>query len=211
MIKIGLKGLAKFMTAGASRQRKILKDYKYPDPEGMVQAFYYHDARHLITSYHRRHRDPQWLLDRAAYLESFAVQAGGKVGVKYRNNARALRQYAKYFGKRKFSILPARKLRWVCEGVQINATPDLHVEEKGKEKIIKLEFSKTEPEAEAIKIITQGLHQAQMLAKMGLSSSSVLFCDIPRGEVHKGARVGSRRLQNIQAACQNIMAIYDGI
>ena len=38
MIKITAKGLAKFMTAGESRKRSILRNFKFPDPEGYAQA-----------------------------------------------------------------------------------------------------------------------------------------------------------------------------
>jgi hypothetical protein len=48
MIKISLKGLAKFMTASPSAQRKVLRDYKYPKPEGEAQASFYRDARRDI-------------------------------------------------------------------------------------------------------------------------------------------------------------------
>lgn len=41
MIKITAKGLAKFMIANAAQQRKILKDFKNPDPDGFAQKLYY--------------------------------------------------------------------------------------------------------------------------------------------------------------------------
>lgn len=45
MIKIGLKGLAKFMTSALAAQRKVLRDYKYPRQEGQTHASYYRDGR----------------------------------------------------------------------------------------------------------------------------------------------------------------------
>ena len=52
MIKITAKGLAKYMTSGEARKRKILRDYKFPDPEGAVQSKYYAEARRVIEDYH---------------------------------------------------------------------------------------------------------------------------------------------------------------
>ena len=44
MIKISLKGFAKYMVANSAQQRKILTDYKYPQPEGQAMATYYREA-----------------------------------------------------------------------------------------------------------------------------------------------------------------------
>jgi hypothetical protein len=41
LIKIGLKGLAKYMTSRPAAQRKVLWDYKNSDPEGQAQASKY--------------------------------------------------------------------------------------------------------------------------------------------------------------------------
>ncbi len=38
MIKLSAKGLAKFMTLSAAGQRKVLRDYKYPDEEGAAPS-----------------------------------------------------------------------------------------------------------------------------------------------------------------------------
>ena len=46
---------------------------------------------------------------------------------------------------------------------------------------------------------------------MRLTSSSVILLDIPRGEEHRGARMGARMRNDIEAACQNIEAIWDTI
>jgi hypothetical protein len=87
----------------------------------------------------------------------------------------------------------------------------LHVWEKGRTKIIKLGFTPKEPAEQMIRIITQGMYEAASIAELGLKSADVLYFDVRRGEVHKGARVGARLKSEIQAACQNISAIWDQI
>lgn len=46
VIKISLLGLANYMAASPVSQRKILRDFKYPKPEGEVKRTYYAPARY---------------------------------------------------------------------------------------------------------------------------------------------------------------------
>lgn len=209
MIKISLKGLAKFMTATAAGQRKVLRNYKYPDPEGFAQARYYRESRERITAYHKNGHDERWLLSYASRLDTLAATATEGRRTKYRSNARALRGYAKYFGHKDFKILTNLSFDLEFGEVLVSVVPDLHVEAKGREKIIKLKFPKNKQDDKMIRIMTQAMFEAQSKVGMGLPSSGVLCFDVPQGKVHKGARVGSRTRNEIEAACANIAAIWD--
>ena len=211
MIKLSLKGFAKYMVANSAQQRKILRDYKYPDPEGKAQITYYREARDYIKAYHQNGHDKKWLIDRHSSLASNAAAASGGTKTRLQNNARAVRQYARHFAGRQFEILPDISLSLIFPEVQVTVFPDLHVIERKKEKIIKLEFAKNAPDPRLIKIMSQALFEAQSEAGMGLTSASVLVLDVSRGEEHRGARVGSRLGTEIEAACENIAAIWDGI
>ena len=61
-LKLSAKGLAKFMTSSAAGQRKVLRDYKYPDEEGTAQAAYYREACDIVAQYHRDGHDKLWLV-----------------------------------------------------------------------------------------------------------------------------------------------------
>ncbi len=56
MIKISLKGLAKYMTASPVGQRKVLRDFKYPDP---AAARLRHNAR-AIAQYAEHFAGRDW-------------------------------------------------------------------------------------------------------------------------------------------------------
>lgn len=211
MIKISLKGLAKFMTSNSAQQRKILKDYKYPDPEGKAQAIYYREAREFIVAYHLNQHPSNWLLEQSSILDSWASQSLGQTKTRLRYNANSLREYASHFGDKNFEILPDLYLYLSYAGITITIYPDLHVIERGKEKIIKLEFTKNKPHEKQIKIIGQVMFEAQSREGMGLTSASVLCYDVPRGTIHKGARVGSQIRREIEAACKNIADLWNGI
>jgi hypothetical protein len=53
MIKISAKGIAKFMMSLDATRRRILFDFKHPDPEGRAQAIHYRDAINAIQIFHQ--------------------------------------------------------------------------------------------------------------------------------------------------------------
>jgi hypothetical protein len=212
MISIGIKGLAKFMTSGSAAQRKVLWDYKHPDPEGRAQAKYYRDARNIICEFHGNGRNVQWLESQGAALSAAGQSAPNpQIASRLKNNARAIKQYAARFSTLEYELLPDVELALIFGSVRVLVNPDLHVREKGKEKLIKLDFSDQEPKPDTIKVIAQGIFEAALVDGFQLSSSQVLYVDVPRGVRYKAARLGARVRANIQAACQNIEAIWPTI
>lgn len=211
MIKISLKGLAKFMTSDAAGQRKVLRDYKYPDPEGRAQATYYREARDFITVFHRDDHDRKWLVEKADLLYDLAYAATGQTKARLMHNARALLQYEEHFGNKSYEILGDLKLNIAQSDVRVTVYPDLYVEENGLRKIVKLEFSSDPPKPTVVKIISQCMYEAAQNSGLKIAASQVLYLDVPRGKLHKGARVRARMRKNIEAACQNIKAIWDSI
>lgn len=212
MIKISVKGLAKFMTSSSAAQRKILRDYKHPDEdEPAAMRLYYKDATDRIVAYHRSGHDRSWLTEKAKDVAELARLTPGPAGTRLRNNSRALSFYEQHFAERSFEPQGQLRLRLEVGGVTITVSPDLYVLEKGKAKVVKLEFSKEAPSDESVKIISQAMFEAAKGHVQGLSSSSVLLLDVPRGTEHRGARAGARMLNEIQAACKTIEAVWPSI
>lgn len=211
MVTITLKGLANFMTATPSRQRKILRDFKYPEEEGYAQALYYREARDLIKAAHKHEDRASWLLHQANQLRNLAGATGGQSGIRLTHNARGIEQYARHFAARKFEILKDVDLSITVEGVWVKINPDLHVFEDGKQKFVKLEFSVKQPEAQIVRIICQGMFEGARENGHQLPESCILYLDVPRGALHKGARAGARMKSEIKAACQNIGSLWERI
>lgn len=209
MIRLTLSGLAKYMTSAPARQRTILRDFKYPnEDEALAKRLYYREAQEHIVAFHRNARDREWLLERAQQLAFLAEMNGGRSGIRLRHNVRALRQYARNFCDRDFEVLDPLRLSLEYGQVRISVVPDLHVREKGKEKIIKLDFAVDVPSADAIRIASQCLFESSRGVVEDLTSSSALYLDIARGVEHRGARAGARTLADITAACETIAAIW---
>jgi hypothetical protein len=208
-MNITVKGLADFMTANPARQRTILREYKYPNlNDARAKIHYYREARDTVVAYHKGNKDEDWLRAQIASLLTTANVSSAGAQKRLRNNARALTAYAKHFGGREFDVLAKLNWKLVYSGVSISVQPDLHVREKGTEKIIKLEFSVEEPEARAIKIISQCMFEAARTAGLNLPSASVLLFDVARGASHKGARLGAYLRRDVSAACDTIADIW---
>jgi hypothetical protein len=211
LIRISLKGLANYMTASPTRQRKILRDFKFPDPEGSAQAVYYREARDLISAYHAHNHPRGWLLQRVGELIKLASLAQGQTAIRLRHNARALREYERHFGRKSYVVLGDIKLELVHANVRVTIFPDLHVREGGQEKIVKLEFGVRPPLPQTVKIIVQAMFDATTKSGLGIPTSGVLYIDVPRGRIHRGARLGSRMARDVESACLNIAAIWPTI
>jgi len=210
MIRISLKGLAKFITSNPSQQRKILRDFKYPDPEGGVQAVYYAEARDAIVKFHKNMKPKEWLEAQAQRLSEFAAQSDGRARARHRHNAVALYDYKENFGGRQYTVLQPPRIKLTYSGVIISATPDMYVEERGRQRLIKFEFNRNASDPRLAKIVTQAMYEAQAGEGIGLPSSAVLYLNIHTGETTK-AQTRSRLQQEIEDACQNIAALWDGI
>lgn len=212
LIKLSLKSFAEFMTAGPTRQRKVLFDAKYPDEdEATARIVYYREAREAVAAFHAGAKDRKWLLDQADRIDSLATASSGRTVTRLRHNSRGMRDYARHFAMRNLQVLKPLQLALVFGNVRVSVVPDLHVEERGKEKIVKLEFSKDPPLDPLSKIVSQAMYEAARGAVTGLSGRSVVYVDVARGRDIYGARAGARTLRDMEAASQNIEAIWPSV
>jgi hypothetical protein len=212
MIKMSVKGLAKFMMSSPAAQRKVLQDYKFPDEdEPKAMRLYYGEAVQSIKDFHLGQLPLNWLREQAERINQLASTVNGMGGTRLRNNVRALRQYTDSFASRRFTILGDLRLSLVFGSVRVTVVPELHVREGSREKIVKLDFAKTQPKEDLVKIIVQSMFEAFQVDQGSITASSVLYLDVARGAEYRGARVGSRLLTDIRAACNNIEALWDTI
>lgn len=209
MKKITVQGIADFMTASEVKRRKIVHNFKHPDrAESQAMIKYYREARDAIIIFHTRGNDINYLRNRISnlYLEALASQ--GSTRVRLRSNARGLRQYLANFSNKQYTI-KARTSSVIINGdVRIVVTPELHVEENGEDKLIKLEFKSKEPKGDYMKIIAQSIFMAQ---NGQYEPRNCIYMDVPRGSVYKATRATSRLQRNIEAACDSISDIWDSI
>jgi hypothetical protein len=205
-----LKGLANFMAAAPARQRTILRNFKYPKPEGAAQAQYYSRARQTIAAYHRHRRPHEWLEHQAEQLLISAADAPTEAAsIKRKSNARAVFDYSKTAWSRKtVDVLPDADLEFTYGTVRVSANPDLTIRVVGRTKLLKFDFAPKAPDEKVIKVMCQGLYQAAVGAQIVTGTADVTYFDVGRAVEYHGARAGSRLISDIEAACENIEAIW---
>lgn len=211
MIKITAKGLAKFMTSGSIGQRNVLRNFKFPDPEGGVQAAYYSEARRTIKDFHESGNNPANIVAEVKRLSDKAYLANPKGRVRIEHNIRALRQYLKIFGDAKFKVIPNSPLEFVYRGVSIGATPDFCAKYEGKRKLIKLDLGNRPANLTVVKVILQVMFEAARGTFTNLEPKDVLYLDVPGEKIRTTVRKGSRLTKEIEAACENIEALWPSI
>jgi hypothetical protein len=210
-MRISVKGLAKFMTSGAASQRKILHDFKFPNPEGGIQAAYYSEARRAIAAFHSSENDPAVIAEEVENLRDKAYQAAGRSRTRLEHNIRALQSYLRNFGREKFKVLATPNLSLSHGHLVVGATPDLCVRRDGRRTLIKLDLGVKEPDAKHINIILQVIFDAAVASGLTLQPKDVIYLDVPRANAHQGAKIRARLRTEIEATCENIEALWPTI
>jgi hypothetical protein len=211
MIKISVKGLAKFMTSGSVGQRSVLKNFKFPDPQGAVQAAYYSEARRAIEEFHESENDAASIVEEVKKLSEKAYSASENSRVRIEHNIRALQSYLNIFGTENFTILPCPRLSLIHNSVSVGSTPDLCARYKGRRKLIKLDLGTRSPDPKVVNIVLQVIFEAAQLANLSIEPRDVLYLDVPGETIHRTAKTRSRLKKEIEAACENIEALWPSI
>ena len=210
MPQISVRGLAKYMAARPAQQLKVLRDYKFPSPEGTAQAGYYQPARDFIKESIRRGQDSEWLLRKAVSLEAQATSAVQQRRTKLLSNASAIRGFAANFGSRRLVLLDAKRFRLRHGGVTVTVSPELHVTERGEERVILLGMPSIQDDAQT-RVMLQCTADAIEQERLPIRRSSVRYWDCHTGQEVKGTDRRTRLAADIEASCQTIDAIWPTI
>lgn len=211
-IRLGLKSFATFVCAKPARGRRILHDHKYPEPEGAAQAKYYGQALSAIARYHTHAHEAEWLGQKAEELRGEAAQTGRQqLATKLRSNAKALDAYAEHFALPKYTGEPPPQLSLRIGRIVVGASPDLSLLVRGDARLVKLAISKEAQDAEVARVMAQVMFEAARRDDPTLASSRIRVLNLATGEEIRGARLGSRRMNDIEAACETIEALWDAM
>lgn len=210
-IKISVSGLAKFMKASSSRQRTMLRDYKFKtDKNGRKrpQIVRYSEARAAIMRYHQSGNDVGVLVAAVAELQKKEAAHPEKDSDRIRDNIRAIETYMTHFAKNDFTVLENPRPKYIRGDVEVSASPELFVQEDGRKKLIKLDFNAARPDEESINIILKVMHEASALSNLGVSPKDVVYLDVSRQTRYVGSKLNKRLKQDIDAACDTIADIW---
>ena len=174
-------------------------------------AVYYREARDFITAFHRGGHPPDWLVARAERLSELAKGLKGTPRTRLRNNERAVRAYAKTCGSKTLEVVGTTRLDLGYGRVRVSVVPDLYVRENGSERLLKLDFAVPVPDPDIVKIVTQAIFEASASAGMKIVAKHCAYLHVETGKEYGGARMGARLAKDIEAACQNLAAIWDSL
>lgn len=210
-IPISVNGLAKFMTSSESTRRRILRDYKFPfnkDGSKKPQIVRYSEARAVIRDYHESGNNAATIVTAIEKLMEKRQKNPDKDASRINDNIRALETYLKYFSHRAFQVLPTPKPTYIHGEVVVSASPDLYVDEGGKKKLIKLDFSEKKPDEQTVEILLKVMHEAAFMSKVPVFPADVIYLDVARQAQHNGKKLNKQLKKNIDAACETIQDIW---
>lgn len=216
-ITVSVGTLASFMTGTPDQQRQILYRVKYPnDAASVVARTYYQPTRVVCKEFHRQGHTHQWLLKEARDLDRQAAVLTGNKRSRAASNARAIRRYALHFAKREFQVCEPVRFQLEVGPVTVRVTPDLHVVERGQERLIKFEMTASRTtlpglRERQLKIIGRTIAESARQDGFQVKASTVQCFDFPSGAVVKGPLAGTRVWKELESGCQNLAAIYPSI
>ena len=194
---------AKFC-GGSSIQIKVARRLKYHITVERADRF---------GTFHREGHQRNWLLNQA---QNIRLSAGNtqQSQTMCEHNARAIERYHGFFSGKKFSYLPPLSISTSMSGIQVNVNPDLHVIERGKTRIIRIEYavrlghSRQQFQELAAQIVSEAISQRSQ--SLGLKPSDIQNFDLKDGSVYK-AKSRTRIRNQITAACLNIASLWPTI
>jgi hypothetical protein len=212
MIKLTLKGLAKYIAASPAAQRRILQDFKYPSAdEPLAMRVYYREATDCLKDYITNQRSGDWLREHSIQLAAARDGESSTGARRRRQNAEAVLLYERHFGGRHLEILSTPRFRLRFHEVSVSVVPDLCLRDGTKTKLVKLQFGGARLATASIRVITQCMIEAANSSGYGLPPSSVVYLDLPRGAVHTAPRSSKRIRRDVRAACETISQIWESI
>lgn len=208
--KISMKSLAQFMTSGPSRQRTILRNNKFPR-EAQVIIIHYKDAINAIRDFHGSGNDPAALVRSIDTLRKKAIGATPQTAARIANNIRAIENYLRHFPDKKCDVLVVPKMKYTHGAVTVSVFPDLLIEENGQKAVIKLDFTREGATDEQIDIMLQLMYEASTSEGLGITPRNVMYINAKSAQPYHCSRIKKNLKKEIDAACENIEAMWDGI
>jgi len=211
MLKISMKTLTNFMAKSTISRKTLVKNLKYPKSENKIPIVYYQKALSSIKKFHKDNLDVTFLQNQIKKIikeADIAEKQGTKKWLML--NAVAIEHYIEFFSNKKYEILAMHRIASVFNNVVVSSTPDLYVKEREQHKLIKLDFSKDEPDEDIPAIITHLMFEAQNLLGLGISPKNIVYMDVFRGNEYP-LRISKDLLNNITSACDDFESIWNSI
>lgn len=222
--ELSVNKLAEYIVSKGARQRRLLRDRKYPDPDFQM-GMYHREASDAVKRYIADGCiDAVPVENQVGILKQLAPE---KMGTIRRVNANidALERFLdmlddiKIVGEPSLAEHSAEKI--TLHGVKISVRPEIIVRGdglKGKKLVgaIKLHFTKTFPMTDESAGYVSAIVQEYLKAHY-LKDDEILapeYCqiiDVGCGKVFPGVKSTTARMKDVSAECENIAALWPSI
>lgn len=222
--RISVNKLAEYMVSKAARQRKLLKDRKYPDPDFQM-GMYHREASEAVARYLVSDQISTDPIDNQ--ISVIKQQTPDKIGTQRRlnSNIEAMERFLEMLDDFDFGTAQAehgehspQKLTY--HGVEISVRPEIILRGniKGKSVVggVKLHFAKsfemTDETAGFVSAAIQEYCDRYMTFDGSIVHSA--YCqvfDIGSGNVFPGVKSTKSRLRDIEDTCRNIADIWPNL
>lgn len=222
--RISVNKLAEYMVSKAARQRKLLKDRKYPDPDFQM-GMYHREASEAISRYLVSDLISTDPIDNQILL--IKQQAPGAIGTQrhLNSNIEAMDRFLDMLDDFTFGDAQAEHGQHSAEkltfhGVDVSVRPEvvLRGKVKGKDVVgaVKLHFPKsfemTEETAGYVSAAVQEYCERHLThGGAKVNPAYCLVFDIGSGRVFPGVKSTKSRLKDIEDTCRNISDIWPNL
>lgn len=223
--ELSVNKLAEYVCCRAGRQRRILHERKYPDPEFSTGMFH-REAADAVTKYLA-----DGCIDASpitAKLAALGQLKPDKIGTARRINANidALDRFADMLDEIDFqgatpSLGAHSPPKLTFHGVKVSVRPEIILRAQGPKGqplvgAVKLHFTKTHchdgESAGYVSAAVQEYLRCHLIQGDEVVASHLCpVIDIGSGQVFPGVKATAKRLKDIEAECQNIQALWPTI
>ena len=212
--RLSMNGMMRYMTASASKRLKIIRDHKYTPP---YQVIWYEAACGCIARFIAGGMLDESILTNEIVRLTNSVPANDQEGQKYDGNIEAIESCLNSHDQISFGDLtpsPGGNAtpNLILSGVQISVRPDIELRGAVRNRQVvgamKLYFAKNDPLTEETARFGATLVRRYCEANLAIDSSvrpaDCSVYDVFGGQVFVAPSAMSRRIQDIEASCDEI-------
>lgn len=180
-IRVSMTCLADFITKTGRPAELRLRPFKFNNRgEGFARSVYYQAALKTIRAYHSQGNSPAIFEEALAELRAAADTAEKQRDrTKFEHNVEAIVAYRKLYGKRKFKILPNRRLEYRIGPIIVRVQPDLWVQEDSAQVLLKIGIPRHG--TSYIDIVLTLLRKAAASSRLRIRAKNFVYLNVSSG------------------------------